>query len=199
MRKIIGLVVLCFVFISNYGGNKDLVFNPFKQHNTLQKKKHFFRNYDHKADSQKKGAWKEKVTFGGSVSANFGAITFVLLNPQAIYMMNETTYIGAGPYFQYLRQATASGQRFSSSVYGATGFGRKYVREDLFLQVEYNQLFLQNVAGGARIPQGYGMIGGGYQPHPNISLTILYIFTKDPNGYAPFGGSPFVIRGGIIL
>ncbi len=139
--------------------------------------------------------WKERISFGGAASVNFGTITFILLNPQVIYKLNRTTWLSAGPYYSYFSQRIG-GSRFSSSIYGATGFARKYIREDLFLQAEYNQLYLP-LSGGGRVARGYGMAGGGYQPHPNFSLTVLYIFTQDPSGYLPFGGSPWVIRGGI--
>ncbi|MDB4347476.1 hypothetical protein OAB01_02345 [Bacteroidia bacterium] len=191
MRK--SFTILCtFLFIMHLGASElsPLYYNPFKKE---------FRQSQFEPDPRhkEKTDWKEKVTFGGTMSVNFGTFTFVLLNPQIIYKINETTWLGAGPYYQYLRQ-NIGGSILSSSIYGATAFGRKYITTDLFLQAEYNQLFLKNSSGG-RTGQGYGMAGGGYQPHPNFYLMAMYIFTQDPGGYAPYGGVPWVIRGGIIL
>jgi hypothetical protein len=187
------LVLLASVSFLASGNNDILSKNPFA-FNTQSS----FLTPDSFEREKPKRNWKDKVTFGGTISANVGTFTFILLNPQIIYKINETTYIGAGPYYQYIRQ-NIGGRIFSTSIYGATGFGRKYIRDDLFLQAEYNQLFLKNAIGG-RNAIGYGMAGGGYQPHPNFNITIMYIFTKDPtNGYAPFGGSPWVIRAGIML
>jgi len=188
-------LILFFCLINFFNADASikspLYDNPFKT--TLQTSA-----FDPDPPAQAKSQdWKDKISFGGNVSANFGTFTFVLLNPQVIYKWNETTWIGAGPYYQYQRQNIA-GSIFSSSIYGATAFGRKYLTQDLFLQAEYNQLFIKQLSGGRRA-QGYGMAGGGYQPHPNFYLMAMYIFTHDPSGYAPYGGTPWVIRGGFIL
>lgn len=140
--------------------------------------------------------WKDRIGFGGAVMASFGNFTFVLLNPQIIYRINERTWVGAGPYYQYVSQ-NFGGTRISSSIYGATAFGRKFITEELFLQAEYN--YLNYEFGLGRATTGFGMVGAGYQPTPNFSLTVMYIVTNDPNGLVPFGGSPWVIRGGIFL
>lgn len=185
-------ILITSISVSLLGDDHLLFKNPFSNPNQASS---FLP--DTSIDDEPKRDWKDKITFGGTISANFGTYTFILLNPQVIYKLNETTYIGAGPYYQYLR-LNSGGQTFSTSIYGATGFGRKYIRDDLFLQTEYNQLYLEDGLGG-RVGRGYGMIGGGYQPHPNFNITIMYIFTKDPGGYVPFGGSPWVIRAGIML
>lgn len=137
--------------------------------------------------------WKDKITFGGTVSANFGTYTFVQLNPQIIYKVNPTTWVGAGPNFQYI-----AGRGYSSTVYGANAFGRKFLLDNLFLQVEYNLLNFSSLAGD-RVTGHYGMAGGGFSPTRNVSLSVMYIFTADPNGYLPYGGSPWVIRAGVYF
>ena len=54
-----------------------LYYNPFKKE---------FRQSQFEPDPRhkEKTDWKEKVTFGGTMSVNFGTFTFVLLNPQII-------------------------------------------------------------------------------------------------------------------
>lgn len=188
MKKIGIGIILFGISLATMASNQDVLFhNPFKG-------KYVQNPFEQEPPSQKKN-WKEKITFGGATSISFGTFTFILLNPQVIYKFNETTWMGAGPYYQYSRQRIGS-TVFSSSIYGATAFGRKYVTPDIFGQIEFNQLYQKNPSGG-RIGTGYGMIGGGYQPHPNFSIMAMYIFTRDPNGYIPFGGNPWVIRGGI--
>jgi hypothetical protein len=144
----------------------------------------------------RKSNWKERISFGGAASVNFGTVTFILLNPQIFYRIDDKTFIGAGPYWQYISQPFG-GTRLRSSIYGATATGRRFITEDLFLQAEYNYLNFET--GTGRTSQGFGMAGAGYQPHPNFNISVMYIFTDDPNGYLPFGGSPWVIRGGIFL
>lgn len=191
MKQAITLLLSFFLCIAGQANEQGILYdNPFNKELKA-------RYFDPDPRPQEKSDWKEKITFGGSMSVNFGTFTFVLLNPQIIYKINETTWLGAGPYYQYLRQ-NIGGSIFSSSIYGATAFGRKYITKDLFLQAEYNQLYLKNISG-SRTGQGYGMAGGGYQPHPNFYFMAMYIFTDDPGGYAPYGGSPWVIRGGILL
>jgi len=137
--------------------------------------------------------WKDKIAFGGTVSATFGTYTFVQLNPQIIYKLNTTTWVGAGPNFQYI-----AGGGYKSTVYGANAFGRKFILDNVFLQAEYNLLNYKTLVGN-RVSGHYGMAGGGYAPTRNVSLTVMYIFTADANGYLPFGGSPWVIRAGIYF
>ena len=147
-------------------------------------------------EDKPKKEWKEKISFGGNVSANFGTVNFVLFNPMIVYRLNEETWIGAGPFLQYISQNFGAG-RISSYIYGAAAFGRRFLTEDLFLQAEYDYLNFET--GTGRDSRGFAMAGGGYQPIPNFSISVMYIFTRDPNGYIPFGGSPWVIRGGIFF
>jgi len=184
MKKLLLLFSL-FVFFQAHAAEKMLFkTNPFSTFRTTL-------GQETARDSNNK--WKDRITFGGTVSANFGTFTFVQINPQIIYKVNPTTWIGAGPNFQYI-----AGQGYRSTVYGANAFGRKFLSDNLFLQAEYNLLNFLSLAGD-RVTGHYGMAGGGYAPTRNVSLMVMYIFTADAYGYLPYGGSPWVIRGGIYF
>jgi hypothetical protein len=86
----------------------------------------------------KKKFW-DKVSIGGYFGVQFGTLTSINVSPLAIYEVTPQFYTGVGFTYLYYRDKYYG---YSSSGYGGNLLARYHVWKDIFVQAEYDPLYL---------------------------------------------------------
>ncbi len=163
--------------------------------------------YEEVQDSVPQG---RKVFFGGNMQFNiFGNSRFIGASPLMGYRFTPQFSMGLGATYLYVeREFGFPGQqtfKVSSNQYGGRIFGRFRVDAATFIHTEFETL---NVELGSGVGDetlrewvpGFFIGAGMLRPffaNAGLNVTVLYNVLHD-NFKSPYG-SPWVIRGGVIL
>jgi hypothetical protein len=102
-----------------------------------------------KEDSNKKydkpESFWDKVSFGGNIGGGFGqGVSSFLLQPQALYRVNDNLGVGMGfTYFYWSREiqyASGTKKTYSDNSYGPNLFVRQRLFSEIFGYAEYNAM-----------------------------------------------------------
>lgn len=152
-------------------------------------------------DVDENSDWKNRIFYGGYAWASFGDLTWVDLNPQVGYMVNQRLAVGAGIKYQYRQIRSIN---FSDNLYGGQIFTRFNISPSAFAQAEYenlNLLFIDRNERKSRIWVPGAFIGGGFFQRAGsrmgFSLMLLYNLFYDP-ARSPYP-SEWVFRMGVSL
>lgn len=148
-----------------------------------------------KDKQQKKREWKDKFFTGGNFIAVFGSSTLVNLSPFIGYKVTKDFHVGTGIIYNY-SSISFNRVRYSQTIYGPQIFGRYFVVDNLFGQVEYNRLnqpnYVASGKGDVRTWVDYTYVGGGYRQKlgKNASFVMSVLFNLTPHTlsryYYPF-------------
>ena len=89
-----------------------------------------------------KSEFMQRASFGGYLGLQFGTITVIDISPMMIYKVTERFYPGIGFTYQYIKNSQYEPD-YSTSAYGGSIFARFHVWQDLFVQGEYDPLYLK--------------------------------------------------------
>ncbi|MBI2271559.1 MAG: hypothetical protein HYU69_14535 [Bacteroidetes bacterium] len=144
-------------------------------------------------DTQKGFQWN-KVFVGGNIGAQFGSITVVNISPIIGYRITERLAAGIGATYIYYNYRAL---RFSSSIYGASVFGRFYVLENIFAHAEYELLNVDSYDfPGTRTNIENIYVGGGFRQAlgGRSYMTIMALWNINESKYSPYG-NPIIRMG----
>jgi len=146
-----------------------------------------------KRKKEKNRDWLDKVTYEGNLQLQLGTYTFIYFSPALGYRITDKLNVGVGVIYNYISINYGSQYgKISQSVFGGHSYARYFVREDLYLQVQYDKLRQPNVF--SFIPESirwvdYVLAGVGFRrPLGNkvaLSGTLLYNLTPDPLSIYP--------------
>ncbi len=109
--------------------------------------------------------FKERVYVGGSVSGWFGSTTYINLSPIVGIKINKKFSAGVGGTYNYFSQ-TYGVQKYTSTVYGSSVFGRYMITDNFFGQVEWDRLSVPDFTSPILHDRAWVqnlLIGGGYK------------------------------------
>lgn len=136
---------------------------------------------------------KGRFIFGGNFGFNIlNGGTQLQIAPIVGYKVNDKCRIGAGPSFQYYKQAS-----YSVNAIGGRAFAQYDVLNNLFLQAEYSMESYKQTGVDGRQMYSRLPVGGGYWlglGGTRVGATVMYdLLFKD--GQSPYA-SPFIIQVG---
>jgi hypothetical protein len=145
--------------------------------------------------SQPKVPFRERLTFGGGIGAQFGGLTFVQIAPQVGYRATSKWINGVGLNYMYFNS-----QGNSTSIYGGSVWSRVFVAEGVFLGSEFevlNREIFTPQKGIHRDNIPIWMVGAGYFSGGQIGvgLQIMYDVLGDP--WSPYQNP--IVRGGVMV
>lgn len=151
---------------------------------------------------QEKIPFKEKLTYGGSMSATFGNITNVSLSPEIGYKLKDNWTIGIGGLYNYYKDKRYS-PVFDMSTYGGSIFTRLIISDQFIAHSEYQIINLDafntltNRYDEGRVNVPLLLIGGGYSSRisNNASIFIIALFDIIEDINSPYTNP--IIRMGI--
>jgi len=151
----------------------------------------------------------ERVSFGGSLGAQFGDITFIDIAPIASYRVTKNFYAGLGlTYMFYKSRSTPYYPEYKSSSYGGSVFGRYFVWKDLFVHAEYAPLYVGYYGYDALGTWGKGhawvqdiFLGGGYRQWVSNKafLSLMLLWNINETYYSPYSNPIIRIGFGVGL
>ncbi len=113
-----------------------------------------------------KGAWKQKMYFGGYVNFSFGTYTSVGVEPMVGYKIIPRLSVGAKIRYDYV-QYKGTGTEYSYSNYGGSLFTRLSLIKQLYLHAEYAgynyENYNQDDGSSSRIWVPYLFLGAGFR------------------------------------
>lgn len=133
----------------------------------------------------------------------FGTYTILTLNPVIGYKVTEKLHVGGGGIFNYYAVRYGS-QRISQTFYGAHSFGRFFILENVFAQVQYDYLYQPKI----NFTQGtlekgwvdYLLVGGGLRnrigENAFFIASLMYNVKNRPNQISAYYNP--VIQVGIV-
>lgn len=121
---------------------------------------------------------------GGGMGLSFGDITYVELSPQLGYMFTDKLAAGVTVEYTYLNNSRIN-QSFS--MYGGSVFGRFFVLENIYAQLEFEALnldYFDPVSQQTTRANTFAtLVGGGYGyplgGRSFLNVSILFNVTKD--------------------
>ena len=158
--------------------------------------------------------WKEKIKFGGGISAVFGSgYSYFFFQPFVAYQVNKHLLPGAGVTYIYWSQIfqTNSGQvPISDNAFGFNFFAKEQIAGPISIYAEYSPINFTSYNYFGEKKRVWGQqffVGGGlYQQHSYfIVLYDLLWKSYDVNGGNPanfsttFRSSPLDLRVGFIF
>lgn len=138
----------------------------------------------HTAPPKSKGAFWQKVQFGGGIGLSIGSgYTDVTLAPSAIYNFNDYVAFGLGTQYTYVKQKNY----YASQLYGGSIIGLFNPLEEIQLSAELEQLRVNVAVEGSN---GYSrdfwntglFLGGGYRKG-NVTIGGRYNVLFNKNDY----------------
>lgn len=140
-----------------------------------------------------------KFSLGGDFGLQFGTITLINISPKLGYRATEKFTFGPGLVYQYFRDNRYG---ISTSVYGASAFGRYTIFENVAAYSEFQQLYYSITAEGQSLSrevpilfvggQYFSNLGGNF----NLSISILFDILENEN--SPYQ-NPYIGLGGAYL
>jgi len=135
----------------------------------------------------------DHVYLGGYLGLQFGTVTYIDISPMAIYQFTKNLYSGLGGTYQYIRNKYYE-PAYSSSAYGANLMVRYHIWKDLFLQAEYDPLYLSYYPGyNTLAKKDYTWVhdvlaGVGYRQWlaQRAFLTIAIFYNLNETYYSPY-------------
>ena len=162
------------------------------------------------ADDQPKMRLKDKLFFGGGVTLSFGNITVAGASPIIGYKINKRLSAGVGLEYLYYRERwQRNGPVYQTSIYGANGFGRYVVSDNLFAHAEYgftnwelpvfDPVAYRYTTERRNVP--FFLMGGGFmQPVGERSaVVIMALYDVLYNASTSPNPSPLIFRAGINI
>ena len=110
-------------------------------------------------------SFKERLFFGGNLGAWFGSTTYVNISPLVGCKITNKFALGAGFTYNYFSQ-TYQGKKYTSTVYGGSGFARYLILENLFAQIGWDRLSVPDYRSpipNSRVWVDNILLGGGYR------------------------------------
>ncbi|MDA9782919.1 hypothetical protein N9B55_00755 [Vicingaceae bacterium] len=153
-----------------------------------------------KATPQNKGFQIEKVVFGGNLSAQFGTITLVHLNPTAGYKLKENWLVGASATYIYLEDKRFR-PSYINNIYGGSLFTQFYFLENFIAHAEYERLNIGEKLESVRINVDAFLVGGGYRSQigSNSFANIMILYNVIENECYPYSNPIIRVGFGIGL
>ncbi len=138
-----------------------------------------------------------RFTFGGSVGAGFGSVTWVGLSGEVGYLATDRLWTGLSGMFRYTDDSRYQ-PHFSGVDYGFGVFGRCFVFDRFFASAEPTWTSYESrIAGAGRYDITSFFVGGGYgQPlggRGNVLFEVLYDVTGNAKEVY---GTPWAVRAG---
>ncbi len=142
------------------------------------------------------GQQQSKFYVGGDLGLLFGTVTLVNISPKVGYNYNEKMSFGPGLIYQYYHDKRIG---FKSNIYGASGFMRYRIFDNVAAYTEYQQLFFSASFGDEsflrEVPVWF--FGGQYIQelgnNVTFNVSILLDLIEDEN--SPYQ-NPFIAIGG---
>ena len=143
-----------------------------------------------------KGAWKQKMYFGGYFNFTLGSYTSIGVEPMVGYKIIPRLSLGAKIRYDYI-QDKRYGTTYNYSNYGGSLFARLSVIKQLYLHAEYAGYNYQNFSGTEdedRVWVPYLFLGAGFrQPlggRASLNAQVLFDVLNNENSpykaWAPF-------------
>ncbi len=137
-----------------------------------------------------KGAWKQKIYFGGYVNFSLGTYTSMGIEPMVGYKIIPRLSLGLKIRYDYI-QDNRYAQTYSYSNYGGSLFARLSVIKQLYLHAEYAAYNYQNYSGTDsedRFWVPFLFLGAGFrQPiGGRASLNAQVLFDVLNNANSPY-------------
>lgn len=105
----------------------------------------FQRSRSTTTEKPKNSFW-QRTYVGGYFGLQFGTVTYLDVSPMVIFQAAPNFFTGVGGTYQYIRNKYYDPD-YSTSAYGANVMARYHVWKDLFLQAEYDPLYLSYYPG----------------------------------------------------
>ncbi len=156
-------------------------------------------------DAQNKFSLKDRLFFGGGVTATFGNVTVLGASPIIGYKINKRLSAGVGAEYLYYREKWRS-VVYETSIYGGNVFTRYRISDKLFTHAEYGFINWEipvfdpvkyiYTTERRNIPHLY--LGGGYvQPvSQRSSFVLMAMYDALYNPLTSASPSPFIFRVG---
>lgn len=156
-------------------------------------------------DSGNKFSLKDRVFFGGGVTASFGNVTVLGASPIVGYKINKRISAGLGVEYLYYREKWRT-VVYETSIYGGNVFSRYRISEKLFAHAEYGFINWEipvfdpvryiYTTERRNIPHLY--LGGGYvQPlSQRSSFILMAMYDALYNPITSASSSPLIFRAG---
>tara|TARA_B110000046_G_scaffold173759_1_gene196694 strand:+ start:41794 stop:42354 length:561 start_codon:yes stop_codon:yes gene_type:complete len=153
-----------------------------------------------KAAPQKKGFQLDKVILGGNLSAQFGTVTLVHLNPSAGYKLKENLLVGISATYIYLEDKRFR-PSYINNIYGGSLFTQFYFLENFIAHAEYERLNVGEKLESVRINVDAFLVGGGYRSQigGNSFANIMILYNVIENEYYPYNNPIIRVGFGIGL
>lgn len=148
---------------------------------------------------------KDKIFFGGGVTATFGNVTVLGASPMVGYKINKRLSAGVGAEYLYYREKW-QGLVYATSIYGGNIFSRYRISERIFAHGEmgfinwelpvFDPIRYIYTTERRNVPHLY--LGGGYvQPiSQRSSFIIMALYDALYNPLQSASPSPFIFRAG---
>lgn len=124
-------------------------------------------------------SFKERLYIGGNVGAWFGTTTYFNISPLIGCKITKQFSVGGGVTYNYYSQ-TYSGQKYISTIYGGNAFARYLILENLFAQVGFDRLSVEDYTSpipNSRTWVDNILLGGGYrQPFSERGSFVAAVF-----------------------
>ncbi len=159
----------------------------------------------HAQESQQKLSLKDRLFFGGGVTANFGNVTVLGASPIVGYKFNNKLSAGVGVEYLYYREKW-NRVLYETSIYGGNVFSRYRISDRLFAHAEYGFINWEipvfdpikyiYTTERRNVPHLY--LGGGFiQPiGERSSFVIMALYDALYNPLQSANPSPFIFRAG---
>lgn len=123
--------------------------------------------------------FKERLFVGGNVGAGFGAATYINLSPLIGCRITKEFSLGGGITYNYY-SVNYNNQKYISTIYGGNAFARYMVLENVFAQVGWDRLSVEDyyaLVPNSRTWVDNILVGGGYrQAFSNRGSFVAAIF-----------------------
>lgn len=166
-----------------------------------------------KKEDQEEKKWTNDLFFGGSLWAQFGAVTQVEVAPVAGYYISSRIHAGIGARYIYYKTnslniygSTAEIPNYSSHIFGGSVFTRYVIIEDLneLLPIQLHGRFISHFEyealniptnmddteerSGGRFWSNNYLIGGGLQQKigEKAYINLLLLFNLNQKRYTPY-------------
>tara|TARA_B110000503_G_C7145554_1_gene412768 strand:- start:1505 stop:2065 length:561 start_codon:yes stop_codon:yes gene_type:complete len=153
-----------------------------------------------KTSPKDKGFQLDKVVLGGNLSAQFGTITLVHLNPTVGYKLKENWLVGISATYIYLEDKRFR-PSYINNIYGGSLFTQFYFLENFIAHAEYEGLNIGEKLESVRINVDAFLVGGGYRSQigDNSFANIMILYNVIENEYYPYSNPIIRVGFGIGL
>lgn len=161
--------------------------------------------------AQKATSFRDRISLGGYLGAQFGTVTHLEVSPMAIYEVTPALYAGLGLTYMYYRDNYYQ-PPYISNGYGGSILARYHVWKDLFIQAEYDPLYFTYWSDYDQFGVYTGrkklntwvhdvLIGAGYRQWlgENAFVTFAIFYNVNESYYSPYRNPIIRIGFGIGL